>query len=231
MINKETILTLIKNKDWGGLKEVFSHMTNTEFRRTEAVMRDQIMPSLANDDFWDAYMHLLIYRRQSFLTCILSIGELAKTGELNFHCSNAEKLVEWLNANSPESKPKIVRMAVPLLTSASQIKDVFRLFAFEDAKECAAILVKESTPYAYYVLLDILKHTPENRPLLTSVCVALIQKGDDLSFNMASILKSYFDLDNIKSNFSLHIEAYELSYIDKSYDNFVRVLNGKRPIL
>lgn len=231
MINKEYILNIIKNKDWTGLKSTFSHLTNAEFRKTEVIMRDQIMPSLSNDDFWDAYTHLLIYRRQSFLTCILSIGKLSQTGELNLHCMNAAKLVDWLNVNSPESKAKIVRMAVPLLTSASQIKDLFSLFGFDNERERVAILVKETTPDAYYLLFDTLKHAPENRSLLTSVCIALIQKGDDLSFNMASILKSYFDLDTIKSNFSLHIEAYELSYIDKSYDNFVRVLTGKRPSL
>ena len=58
-----------------------------------------------------------------------------------------------------------------------------------------------------------------------------MKKNNDMAYNMASILKHYFGIDELKATFSLLIEPYELSYIEQNYDNFNHVLKGKRPRL
>ncbi len=229
MTGKNTIRTLIEAKDWAGLDNLFARQSNADFRRTEALVRDSVMPHLSNGDFWETYMHLLMYRRQSFLACVCSISGLAGTGELDFDCPQAVELAQWLYQTSPESVAKVVRMAVPSLVSGSQILALFRLFGSMDEKSRVAVLVKETSPHAYYALFETLRQVPDDRQLQRAACLAVMRKSDDLSFNMASILKSYFGLDDIRSSFSLRIEPYELSSIDKSYDNFLRVLTGKRP--
>ena len=115
------------------------------------------------------------------------------------------------------------------MVSAQQIEALFQFAGFHDERECVAVLIKESTPYAYYVLFNVLRRAADNRQLLVAACQAIMRKNDDMSFNMASLLRSYFDLNEIKSTFSLQIEPYELSYIEQSYDNFMHVLKGKRP--
>ncbi len=229
MTNSNTLRTLIETKDWTGLDNLLARQSNADFRRTEALVRDFVMPNLSNTGFWEAYMHLLMYRRQSFLPCICAVGNLAKTGKLDFDCPQAVELAQWLRQTSPESVVKVVRMAVPLLATDRQILSLFRLFGFTDEKGTVAVLVKETSPHAYYALFETLKQVPDDRQLQRAACLAVMRKSDDLSFNMASILKSYFGLDDIRSTFSLRIEPYELSFIDRSYDNFLRVLNGKRP--
>jgi hypothetical protein len=77
----------------------------------------------------------------------------------------------------------------------------------------------------------VLRRAADNQPLLRAACLAIMKKNDDMSFNMASLLRSYFDLNDIKSTFSLQIEPYELSYIEQSYDNFEHILKGKQPKL
>ena len=229
MVNRNSIQALIEAKDWNGLENMFAKMSNADFRRTEALVRTSVMPALSNDDFWEAYLHLLMYRRQSFLPCISSVRELARSGQVDFDCPKAKELALWMRQMSPESEAKVVRMAVPLLATAGQILSLFRLMDFTDERNCAAVLVKESSAHAYYALFEVLKRVPDNRQLLRAVCLAIMKKCDDLSFNMASILKIYFGMDDIKSSFSLSVEPYELSYIDRSYENFLRVLHGKRP--
>ncbi len=231
MSQKDKILSLIKKEDWDALNQLFLSMTNAEFRRIEIIMKDQVLPSLSNHDYWKTYLHLLMYRRQAFLACILSIERLAKKNELNFDCEPAKNVFLWLKENSPESVLKVVRMAVPLLTSEPQIVGFFRLFEINDEVDCVAILLKESTSFSYYALFDVLKRVADNRDLLCTAYFLIMKKNDDMSFNMASIIRSYFDLNEIKSTFSLHIEPYELSYIEQSYENFVHVLKGKRPRL
>jgi hypothetical protein len=221
----------IKNRDWDGLSHYLASVSNAEFRRLQTVMREKVMTHLANEDFWAVYLHLLMFRRQAFLPCVLAAEGLAKAEKLNFDCQEAREVVAWLQANAPESVVKIIRMMMPILMSAQQIEGLFRLFAWDDERECASVLVKESTPYAYYVLFNVLRRAADNRQLLVATCQAIMKKNDDMSFNMASLLRSYFDLHEIKSTFSLQIEPYELSYIEQSYENFDHILKGKRPKL
>ena len=231
MLKTENILTLISTKDWDGLYQQFQSASNADFRRMETLVRERVMPQLSNTEFWEAYLHLLMYRRQAFLPCILGVAGLAKADALDVDCKEAKEVASWIQGHTPESAAKIVRMAIPLLTTANQIEGFLRLFEYHDERDCVTVLVKESTPYAYYVLFNVLRRAADNRQLLVAVCQAIMKKNDDMSFNMASLLRSYFDLNEIKSTFSLQIEPYELSYIEQSYDNFLHVLKGKRPKL
>ena len=221
--------TYIMNRDWDGLSHHLGSVSNAEFRRLQTVMREKVMPHLANEAFWATYLHLLMFRRQAFLPCVLAAEGLAKSESLDFDCQEAREVAAWMQANSPDSVVKVVRMMVPILTSAQQIEGLFRLFEWDNERECALVLIKESTPWAYYVLFNVLRRAADNRQLLVAACQAIMRKNDDMSFNMASLLRSYFDLNEIKSTFSLQIEPYELSYIEQSYDNFLHVLKGKRP--
>ena len=56
---------------------------------------------------------------------------------------------------------------------------------------------------------------------------ALLMLKTQLAYNMASVLKQYFDIDNIPAVFSLHIEPYQLHRLDKGYETFVKVLTNK----
>jgi len=227
----ETILSHIRARNWEGLSHLLLSMSNSEYRKAEVTVREKVMTQLPNQLFWEAYLHLLIIRRQSFVTCILSAHHLALHHQLDFNCKEAIELSKWLKANSPETAEKIVKMAVPIMQNIEQLENLFQLFNYNDEQKVAAILVKETTPHAYYVLFNVMRHGADNQKLLHSVCLAMMKKNDDLSFNMASLIRSYFDLNDIKSTFSLQIEPYELSYIEQSFDTFLHVLKGKRPRL
>ena len=86
MPKTDIILALIHAKDWDGLYQHFRSASNADFRKMEVVVRERVMPQLSNQDFWEAYQHLLEYRRQAFLPCVLGGAGLAKDGTLDFRC-------------------------------------------------------------------------------------------------------------------------------------------------
>jgi hypothetical protein len=47
-----------------------------------------------------------------------------------------------------------------------------------------------------------------------------MKRGDGLSFNLASLIKAYFGLDELKGTFSLRLKPYELARIESSYKAF-----------
>ncbi|MCM1311907.1 MAG: hypothetical protein NC206_07580 [Bacteroides sp.] len=226
---KENIFPLVERHDWDALRQAFSRMTNMEFRKTESVMRNDILTKLSNEDFWEALFHLVVYRHQAFITCILSIEHLVTNRTLSFDSPWIGKLVTFLKEKAPGALQKLMTMAIPMLETENQIDTMFKAFGFENERDRIAALISVANPLAYYVLFKILKHLADDRDLIRKCCVFILKRNDELSYNMASIIREYFDLADIRSRFSLVVAPYELSFIDNSYEKFKYVVTGKRP--
>lgn len=228
MISVDVLRAKIVNRDWDGLYQLFGKMSNSDFRRAESVVRECIMPELGGSVFWQAYLHLLKYRHQAFITCILGASAIVKSGSLDFSSDDAHAVAAFLEQVSPAASRKVIDMLLPMLVSIDQMEAVFRLFAVDDEKSRVVHLIKITSPLAYYMLFLALRHSGD-RVLALRSCMALQKKKDDLSCNMASIVSQYFGLDNVKIPLTLKLKPYEHSYLEASYDNFVHLLTGRRP--
>ncbi len=222
----ENIRNCFSQQLWNQIPTALGRLTNSEFRRAEQLVRTELLPSLDNEAFWTALVCLIRYRAQAFLSGILAIEHLAADNSLNFDTESAKELTSILN---DEQQRKMVRMSLPLMRSENQIKGLFRLFRFDDEASQAALLVRLTSPLAYYMLFTTLRHSHNPHATALQCSQVLIRKGDDLSLNMVSILCTYFDLQEIHTSHSLRLQPYEFSYIDASYEQFCYVLEGKRP--
>jgi len=72
----------------------------------------------------------------------------------------------------------------------------------------------------FYVLFHTLKYVEHDRSILIRTVYFLMKRGDDRSFNFASLLRSYFGLEEVKGTFSLKIEPYQLARLEGSYEAF-----------
>lgn len=225
----ENLRQLVAAGDWDAVHDSFDRMSNLEFRRAQTFLREHVLGTLPNAAFWDAMAALVEYRHQAFISCVTQAEGLAQRGELDFEAPGVEKLVRFLAGRSPEALAKMSRMLMPSLPTVELVMQMFRHFRVEDEKDRIATLLRVATPLSYYVLFLILKECSDSHQLAHKCCLFIIKKNDDMSFNMASILKAYFGLDGIRSRLSLSVSPYELSYIDQSYDNFKHVLMGKKP--
>lgn len=230
MVNDKT-LQLIEMRDWDTLSRHFSCMSNMEFRRTESFIRERVLPKLDNEGFWETLLHIIQYRRTAFLACAAGVGNIATSGVLSFDSVHAHALADHLAATHPASLAKLVNIMLPLLQTEQQIEALMQCFLPGDYRARAAALLRLDTPLCYYLLFRTLRHAGEDKQLIAACCQFIIKRGSDTAYNMASLLVAYFGITDVKTRFSLHIEPYELSFIDKNYDTFLRVLQGKRPTI
>lgn len=220
--------TAVRQQDWHTLDTLLTRLTNTEFRKAERMLREEVLPTLSNDDFWLAYLHLIIYKRQAFLSGIRAASHLAQERTLRFDTPSAQQVAATLD--EPQAL-KVIDMALPLMQNQSQITGLFRLFHIDDERRRVALLIRIDTPLAYYMLFRALSHIPDNRPLALRCYRYILRRHNDRAYNMASILRTYFGLHEAQEQLSLNIEPYELSYLDRNYERFCYVLDGKRPRL
>ena len=227
----ENLYQLTLRSEWEQLSRCFSSMSNTEFRRAEVYIRKSLLPTLSNDAFWNALYHLVQYRRQAFLSGVLSAEKYVKDGTLDLCCQGARLLSVYLYEIHPLSVSKIVGMLLPLLQNSQQIEDLFRTFRIDDERQRVMALLRVESPHAYYLLFNALRHIPDNRVLALNCCRYIMGRKNDMAYNMAALLQAYFGLDELRGQFSLNVQPYELSLLDRGPKTFYQILNGRRPQL
>lgn len=222
---------LIVAGKWNQLDALLGAMSNTEFRRAEHFVRTSVLPQLDNDHFWAALLHLVHFRRQAFLTGVLAVNHLVADATLQFDSPSARTFADYLLTEHPSSVQKVVNMVLPLLKDEGQVLSLFQIFRIESNEERIVPLLKVDSPLAYYFLFNALRHIPDNKPLVLDCCRYILRRADDYAYNMVAILQAYFGLHELRGQFSLRIEPYELSQLDRDPQVFYHLLNGKRPQL
>ena len=228
MTHKERLEQLIDTRDWEGLTQMLGNLSNMELRRMERVMREEVLTGLENDLFWETLLHLIIFKRAAFISGVTALTHLAKDGTLDFEVESVDRLCEHLKATNQESLVKMCNMMVPELRTEAQVMGMFEAFHVENEVTKLAVLLKAEHDLSYYLIFKTLKLI-EDKLVARKCCVALMKRQDDRAFNAVCLIKAYFGLDDLPARFSLTIEQYELSHIDRDYNTFIHVLNGKRP--
>ena len=230
MANKERVTQLISTCDWDGLTQMLKNLSNMELRRMERMMREEVLPTLENDLFWETLLCAIQFKRSAFISGVTAVRHLVKDGTLNFSTQGVAQLYEHLKATNAESVAKLCNMMLPELQTEAQVKGMFEAFHVENEVTQLAILLKAEHDLSYYLIFKTLKLI-EDKVVARKCCMALVKRQDDRAFNAVCLIKAYFGLDDLPARFSLTIEQYELSHIDRDFDTFVHILNGKRPKL
>ena len=228
MSNKEKALMFVGIRDWEGLGRMLRSLSNMEFRRMERVMREEVLTELDNEAFWETLLHIIIYKRAGFISGATAVGHLATDGTLNFEAEGVRLLYEHLKETDEGSIVKLCNMMLPALQTEVQVMGLWSAFHVENEVTRLTMLLKVDSPLSYYLIFKTLKLI-EDKVVARKCCMSLIKRQDDRAFNAVCIIKAYFGLDDLPGRFSMKIEPYELSHIDRNYDTFCHVLDGKRP--
>ena len=228
MSNKEKALMFVGTRDWEGLGRMLRSLSNMEFRRMERVMREEVLTELDNEAFWETLLHIIIYKRAGFISGATAVGHLATDGTLNFEAEGVKLLYEHLKETDEGSIVKLCNMMMPALRTEVQVMGLWSAFHVENEVTRLTMLLKVDSPLSYYLIFKTLKLI-EDKVVARKCCMSLIKRQDDRAFNAVCIIKAYFGLDDLPGRFSMKIEPYELSHIDRNYDTFCHVLDGKRP--
>ena len=231
MIPQDYLRQLILSRSWPSLTTALDKMSNMQFRLTVKFLREQLLPTIDDCDlFWEALAHIILYKSKAMITCIVAAKGLAQSGRLRFDTEGCRRIKDHLAAHQPEALTKIAMMTVPLLVTEEQIETMLDAFGINTAEQRIAILLTTGSPLAYFTIFKTLKMS-EDAELTRRCCTSLIKRKEDMAFNAACIFKEYFGLEDLSAQFSLKIEHYELSHIDRDYSTFLRMLNGKRPTI
>ena len=221
----QRLCSLFDSRDWDALQSYLDGLSNAHFRTSGYLIGERLLPGARREDFWEVMRRLILWQPRAFT---VTTGKAAllrlKHGSISFEDAGFQKLVGALSV--PEriiDRQKLLLLWLPAIDDPQTVEQLFRQFCINDRRR-VDFLLRTQGLVAAFVLLRVLCYEEHDRDFLITTCRQVMKRGDNLSFNLASLLRTYFDLPEVKGTFSLALQPYELSRLDTDFDVFSRVM-------
>lgn len=204
-------------KDYNGLFFLLDSFSHSQFRTAVYMLGEKYAKEIPAEDFWRLFMVLFQKEPKVFLTVMLkAFVERMEKGDVSIDDEEFKEVCCMMNE---VDRQKTLSFLLPYLKDEEQVRNLLCYFAME-AHEWIPFLIKVNTLPCSFVLFSSLRYIEHERDYLVRIAYYLMKRGDGLSFNLASLVKAYFGLDELKGTFSLQLKPYELARLASSYKAF-----------
>lgn len=208
---------LVGQEDHKGLLELLDSLSNSQFRTAVYMLGERFALDLTPNAFWKLFAVLLQHDSKAFLVVMLkALAQRMEQGEASIQDEGFQTLCHMMNE---VDRQKTVSFLLPYLNDVDLVKHLFNCFGLE-AHEWIPYLIKVNTLPCAFVLFSSLRYIEHDRDYLLRVAYFLMKRGDGLSFNLASLMKAFFGLEELKGTFSLQLKPFELARLETSYKAF-----------
>lgn len=121
-------------------------------------------------------------------------------------------------------RQKVALLLLPALTCPEEVEQLFAVLKVPKGREQMVYLVRNDTLPCLFLLLQSLRYIEHDRAEVLKVAYHLMRRNTGSSFNVASIIKVAFGLDELKGTFSLRLQPYQIARIERSYEAFCQSL-------
>lgn len=212
--------------DWNALLLYLNGLSNAHFRTAGYIIGERILPTVEREVFWDVAKLLILWQPRAFVVTIAK----AATPRLEHSTLSIddEGFIELAEALQDEShvidRRKLLTQWLPAINRPQTMEYLFERMGISDSQLKIEYLLRTPGSVAGFLLLRTLCFEEHDRELLERTCRLVMKRGDAFSFNLASLLRSFFDLQEVRGTFSLQLQPYELSRLSNDFDAFSRTL-------
>ncbi len=213
--------TLAEQNDWSGMRDLLDRLSVAEFRTAGLLLAEDVLPRLTPENFWECFGEIATKNTKAHLMTFLKAAKSNGACESTRHPALRAFLE---NEATAIDKKKTLEALLPHLTRTTDAMELLSRCSASSPRERCEILLKSITPISFWLLFREAQHMEDDHASLRNICLQLMKRGDKLSFNLACIIQQYFGLSNLPGTFSLRLQAYELSRLNESFENFKSIL-------
>ena len=218
-----------QERDWEGLVDYLQGLTNKDFRMAGEIIGSCLMPQIDSEMFWQVFDRLFIYHSKAFLVTMLKAAALRKQqGDFTLNDEGFAPVAKHLLEQGTEiDRMKFITHMLQIFPDEpEELSFLMHQLKIDTPRTCADYFLRAENLASYYLLFMTLRKLEHDKEFLTRCCHFLVKKGTSLSFNLASIMKAYFDLEGVKGTFSLTLKPYQMGRMDSSYENFKKIMQS-----
>lgn len=212
--------------DWDALVAYLGTLSNAHFRTAGYIIGERLLPAAAPEVFWEVMLRLTSWQPKAFtVTMAKAAVPRLRAGTLSLDDAGYARLARALSAPGRViDREKLLRQWLPAVAMPESVERLFDSLHVGDPRRRIAFLVREESLAAGFVLLRTLRFEEHDRALLVRTCRELMRRGTSRAFNLASIVRAFFGLEEVGGVFSLQLEPYEFARVDTDFAIFVRVV-------
>ena len=206
-------------------------------RHYSKTIEDKLLPSVRTGDAEELIRLLDSFSRSGQRTAGYILGErLLSDCPAPIYWKMTEALVKY------DSRAYLITLMKTLLVrweqgTASPLDKPFARLAASfneverqkvaEGREQMVYLVRIDTLPCLFLLLRSLRYIEHDRSEVLRVASTLMKRGTGQSFNLASIIKVAFGLDELKGTFSLRLQPYQVARLEQSYEAFLKKMKNE----
>lgn len=217
------LTSVLEEGGCSALPAFLSTLSVSQFRTAGYILGEKIAIEVEPEVFWELFRTLICFNNRAFLTTMLyALSQRLKGGETSLREEGFQTLLPELTKVDSQ---KLLQHLLPLQQEPAQVTQLLDWLKIEDAHMRIRLLLPVATLPCAYVLFRTLRYVEHDHSLLLRVAVLLIRQGNSISFNLASIMKEFFALNELKGTFSLRLSPWQLARLETSYEAFSQAIN------
>lgn len=206
-------------------------LSNSQFKRASMELGEHILVEVSTDCFWAIFKTLFRDNRKAYLGTLLKALVTRLNTKEDTTDATAETDALWgkdftvlCGELTDTDRKKILLALLPHLHSPASTERLLRQCGLAEPSAWIPFLLQVRTAPCAFLLLRSLRYVEHDRALLIRTCLYLIKTGDDISFNLASLMRLSFALEEVKGTFSLTLKPYQLARIEQNYEAFLATI-------
>lgn len=215
---EQHLLQPLKDADSEGLVRLLSSFSRSEQRTAGYMLGERLLLDCSAELYWQMTEALVCYDSKAYLITLMKTFLLRLSrGTASLSDVPFGRLAAGFNE---VERQKVALLLLPELEQPKQVEQLFQLLGLAKGREQLVYLVRVDTLPCLFLLLRSLRYVEHDRAEVLKVARQLMKRGSGSSFNLASIVKVAFGLDELSGTFSLRLQPYQIARLEQSYEAF-----------
>ena len=216
---------MVADADIPKLLDHFKAMSHGQFRMASTALADSALLSenCSEENYWKVFAGIVPTNPKAFLGTFLKAA-VRRYEEGGLHISLSPELQSFAAQASPIDKRKVMDAFLPKVKTSEEVDVLLRLFVTGEPKDRVNALLKVDTAVACYCLFRELRQQEGEDALIHQTALSLMRRQTKHGYNLASMIQAYFGLAPLPGSFSLRLNPYELSQLERSEEEFMKIL-------
>ena len=209
---EQKLLPPLKEGNSEGLVSLLSSFSRSEQRTAGYMLGERLLLDCPTDLYWQMTEALVHYESKAYLITLMKTFLVRlKNGSAGLSDAPFFNEVE---------RQKVALLILPELGQPQQVEELFAAMGIPKGREQMVYLVRVDTLPCLFLLLRSLRYIEHDRSEVLKVARQLMKRGTGGSFNLASIIKVAFGLEELTGTFSLRLQPYQIARLEQSYEAF-----------
>ncbi|MEE1005109.1 MAG: hypothetical protein UH685_07225 [Bacteroidaceae bacterium] len=215
---EQHLLQPLKDADSEGLVRLLSSFSRSEQRTAGYMLGERLLLDCPAELYWQMTEALVCYDSKAYLITLMKTFLLRLSrGTASLSDVPFGRLAAGFNE---VERQKVALLLLPELEQPKQVEQLFQLLGLAKGREQLVYLIRVDTLPCLFLLLRSLRYVEHDRAEVLKVARQLMKRGSGSSFNLASIVKVAFGLDELSGTFSLRLQPYQIARLEQSYEAF-----------